>query len=1000
MITPEAFEHTHARHVTDVIRVSLERRGIIGFIDIHGTMNLVEARAQILENVENAPADFQFMLDDGVPVSARQENSQKISYFYPCVKIRECKRSKSVLASPMKSTTGSLGVEFGSVGCSEKVSVYSASGEEFTVWISDDYTFQQLRRDAARYWNVPPAQVALTDAEGCLWPEQARILSLMSIEELNEKKIVLENKAGPTASDTRTTKALARTASTNRISARSQSMSSLSSFRRVLTKVESDTSAITPMGLSKAEMGSSTATALNPVQELWHIFTFYCVNGDSLELECIRAHQFNRLLRDSQVFVGSLTPAMVDIIYTSETKGKPKASGKMSYNEFLNALMKIARTRQKQSSKHLCDSLDEELLFQKLVLDNILPRASRWPVHRWEQHTQQLRQPEIVLFVSKFVDPLLEIFMFYAKAHLVNAASGVKEFYMSYADYQRFVNDFCFANLQVSSVEAAQVCLASCSSPPFHDRSLADEGRSLTAEDLSAAELQEVASSLVSVTSGSASIARVMESAEGIVSYALPEMQVGRICMGFSAFLDMLGRTGLVAFSKTKSIKTIHCLKAVFHHLSRGLTRSRVLEILRNHGTTSMHATKFYSGTVSFNNRFLDMWRYEGSPDYLTGNMLSCTSPTIKDGALSGSTSSLIGGTMNGSARRAMSGSGSSPSIFDDRSGVSGAGRGREALDRLVRTALYQNSADMSPASIMGSDSAASCTMELECDALALNEPSHATSSAELVSQVPGASETTLQASLDENDTLSSSHIAVAPCAPASLQHIDTSSAVESHELVRPAPLQSMPLASKPTALGLVPRREDEERVYQNILLKGGVFKKYGQWGNPHRRYVWCSKEFDALYWRPLNKKHNMTKEGIPVASMLAVLPGNSTRTRYAFMKHLSDGMALIAVYVLRSFCDGDVRSDYACRQVHLPVLLRGGGRPASRPGSRLGSHARSLDASLLVSHEARATQDADRLDPIPQYNRELERSDVYSHALSNTEKRTEELNTSLAWPA
>lgn len=928
MITPEAFEHTHTRHVTDVIRVSLERRGIIGFIDIHGTMNLVEARAQIQENVENAPADFQFMLDDGVPVSARQEHSQKISYFYPCVKIRECKRSKSVLASPMRSTTGSLGVEFGSVGCSEKVSVYSASGEEFTVWISDDYTFQQLRRDAARYWNLPPTQVALTDAEGCLWPEQARILSLMSIEELNEKKIVLENKGGATSADsTRTAKPLARTASTNRISARSQSMSSLSSFRRVLTKADTGTTTTAnPISLSE-EPGTATATlALNPVQELWHIFTFYCVNGDSLELECIRAHQFNRLLRDSQVFVGSLTPAMVDIIYTSETKGKPKASGKMSYNEFLNALMKIARTRQKQSSKHLCDSLDEELLFQKLVLDNILPRASRWPVHRWEQHTQQLRQPEIVLFVSKFVDPLLEIFMFYAKAHLVNAVSGVKEFYMSYADYQRFVNDFCFANLQVSSVEAAQVCLASCSSPPFHDRSLADEGRSLTAEDLSAAELHEVASSLGSVTSGSASIARVMESAEGIVSYALPEMQVGRICMGFSAFLDMLGRTGLVAFSKTKSIKTIHCLKAVFHHLSRGLTRSRVLEILRNHGTTSMHATKFYSGTVSFNNRFLDMWRYEGSPDYLTGNILACPSPAIKDGALSSSTSSLVGGggAMNGSARRAMAGSGSSPSIFDDRSGVSGAGRGREALDRLVRAALYQNSADMSPASIiMGSPVAGSCSMELERDALALNEPSRATATAELGSLEPGFSETALQASQDEIDALSSSHITIASCAPASLQHIDTSTAVESHELIRPASLQVMPLPSKPAALGLVSRREDEERVYQNILLKGGVFKKYGQWGNPHRRYVWCSKEFDALYWRPLNKKHNMAKEGIPVASMLAVLPGNSTRTRYAFMKHLSDGtMALMALSVCLYGADVP---DYACRQVHLPVLLCGG---------------------------------------------------------------------------
>ncbi|KAG6579880.1 uncharacterized protein IUM83_11547 [Phytophthora cinnamomi] len=86
---------------------------------------------------------------------------------------------------------------------------------------------------------------------------------------------------------------------------------------------------------------------------------------------------------------------------------------------------------------------------------------------------------------------------------------------------------------------------------------------------------------------------------------------------------------------------------------------------------------------------------------------------------------------------------------------------------------------------------------------------------------------------------------------------------------------------------------EDEKVFFESILLKGGVFKKYGQWGNPHRRFVWCSKDFDAIYWRPLNKKSNLTKDGITVTSMISVLPGNSARTRYAFMKHLSDDKAL-----------------------------------------------------------------------------------------------------------
>jgi hypothetical protein len=58
-----------------------------------------------------------------------------------------------------------------------------------------------------------------------------------------------------------------------------------------------------------------------------------------------------------------ITPAMAHIIYTSETKGKPQSSlGKMNYDEFLNALVKIALARQrKSSSRHLQRSTDTQV---------------------------------------------------------------------------------------------------------------------------------------------------------------------------------------------------------------------------------------------------------------------------------------------------------------------------------------------------------------------------------------------------------------------------------------------------------------------------------------------------------------------------------------------------------------------------------------------------------------------------------------------------------------
>lgn len=962
MISPDALGRAHKRRVADVIRVALEPRGVIGFIDVDESMSLLDARALICENVENAPSDFQFVLDDGAPVSARQEASQKIANFYPCVKIRACSSSASKSASSTQPSLSATRAGFDSDGESEryqadsssgpsstteKIIVHSSAGDEFSAWISEDYTFQQLRRDASRYWNLPPGQVALTDADGCLWPEQARILSVMTLDELHRKRIVLEHKSAGVASGSSTrVKHLARS--------QSASLSKLSpstSFRYTLLRGDStrgsntlsrtEPAASVASSMSKASASPRSSPPPNAIEELWLIFTLYCVNGDSLELECIKAHQFNKLLRDARLFGGSLTPAIADIIYTSETKGKPQASGKMSYDEFLNALMKISSAKHKVSPKQPArDADDEEQLFQKLVLESILPLASRWPTATWDVHTHKLRQPEIVSFVSKFLEPLLEIFLFYARSHLVSTASGSKEFYMSYADYQRFFTDFAFANLQLSSVDAAQVFLAACSSAPFHAALFSSSS----------------SSSSDAVDPNAAAIQRVLESFDGVVTYAFPETQIGRMCMGVSAFLDALGRIGLVAFAKIKAIKTLHCVKAIFHHLSRGLSRTRVQEILRNHSSTSIHATKFYSGTVAFNNRFLDMWRYEGSPDYLAGSIYSSLdrsssellvassadmAATTSPNAIASMCGSVVGGggTLSPAAspaRRLMMTS----SMFDDRVISSGAGRGREALDRLVRSAFLRSAVDSVNASV--ATAAAVDSVSQSAAPLADHHARVPRSTSPREQQrvfTEQDSDNELQCSeLDRPPTPRSGHrshehhddeggddddavlresvraMAVSQASEQSDSEMIDSlpppplSPLNAHAQVRPmSPVTASAassLSSATAAMHIAPlspmlRREDERVLFESILLKGGVFKKYGQWGNPHRRYVWCAKDFDAVYWRPLNRKNSLSKEGIAIAGVVAVLPGNSTRTRYAFMKHLSDGTRRFALHVL-----------------------------------------------------------------------------------------------------
>lgn len=262
MMSPEAFGRTHKRHVTDIVRVALERKGVIGFIDVHDGMTLLEARTLIWENVEDAPAEFQFVLDDGAPVSARQEGTQKIAYFYPMVRIRELRRgpAPSPLASPRRTTAGVGATKTNmnpSPSSSEKVCVSTASGEEFHVWITDDYTFQQLRRDAARYWNIPGGEVALADGEGCLWPEQAKILSLMSVEDLHNKGIILEYKGGTIAA-----KAPNSVSLKDAMSAATVGRDKRPSARRAVSASALSVSLPPPIGLSRTAQPSISTFAL------------------------------------------------------------------------------------------------------------------------------------------------------------------------------------------------------------------------------------------------------------------------------------------------------------------------------------------------------------------------------------------------------------------------------------------------------------------------------------------------------------------------------------------------------------------------------------------------------------------------------------------------------------------------------------------------------------------------------------------------------------------
>ncbi|KAG9413395.1 hypothetical protein AC1031_012613 [Aphanomyces cochlioides] len=640
MLAPDDVSRS-AWRAKDVVRVSLEQRGVIGFIEVgdltHTTLESV--RPLIRENVEDTPQDFQFVLDGGIPLSRRQEAMHVIADHYPCLKIR---------AMPKKTAKTS------------KVTVVNASGGEFETWVPMEYTFGQLRKDAARYWDLPLHQTSLVDNDGCVWPDEAVMLSLET--EIVEKHIVFTNKA----------------------------------------LLIPDAGAVEDGHLDDRlhRRRHEKFVETNYEERLWYIFTYYCVHGDALDLLTMTAYQFNRFLKDCRLFHSRvLTPAMGDILYAFEGKGKlskqsksktmPRSSsGKLDYDGFLNALLTIA------TRLHMQMNPDDALM--DILVRYIFPNASSWSMHTWRDHKDALNKPDVVRFIARFSPCLLDIFMFYTNQ------PEATDNWITFSDCMRFMQDFRFTELLLTTQECPELFLASC-----HGQS-----------------------SAVDQTTPLAS----------------------RETMTFPAFLDLISRAGLVSLTRHRRLDPLQCVKAVFHHMTRSLRGSRALEIMQNHGPVAIYASRFYAGSVAFNNKFLDMWRIEGSPDYVTGGMPTAA-PTMT--------------------------------------------RGRQSIHHIVH----------SP--------------------------------------------------------------------PSSPDPITTDSAK-----IYPMPLNDI----KPDTLVDSATNDNDGWA---VLRRGAVFRKYGTWSSPHRRFVWLNPEGTHLHWRPLSKPEQLN-EGFALDSIQTVLSGNVESTRYAFMKYLS----------------------------------------------------------------------------------------------------------------
>ena len=99
--------------------------------------------------------------------------------------------------------------------------------------------------------------------------------------------------------------------------------------------------------------------------KLRKIFEYYCQFGERMNINSIKSQKYYKLLSDSLLEDNILNKTRIELIYSSENKHKPQ----MSYETFLNSLIKVAEVKYSKKKEKLTSNQS----LQKLIRENILP---------------------------------------------------------------------------------------------------------------------------------------------------------------------------------------------------------------------------------------------------------------------------------------------------------------------------------------------------------------------------------------------------------------------------------------------------------------------------------------------------------------------------------------------------------------------------------------------------------------------------------------------------
>jgi len=317
-------------------------------------------------------------------------------------------------------------------------------------------------------------------------------------------------------------------------------------------------------------------------QELWNIFTFYTLHGNPLDPEHIRASQFVKLAKDTQIVGASgLTEADVNVVYTAEVtqlRASGDAKRKMNFNDFLTALMKLS-VRVYPRAKTVDDA------FQQLLMDNILPSAARRCPDAVEMF---LENEDVRKLFDYYRDALEQIFSFYATSDKRTAAVIAKPGYG-----------------------------ASTGAVSFSGRSPSRAAKSVNSMKgaLGYNEFLKLAADFDLSNSVILSTIEIGDIYLSSIKAIEPDSTIRKLA--FLEFWEALVRCALVAYSKISGSTVIDKIRGLFLYMWRSMHRS-VPMAFADRRNISTYAGDLLAGAMLFNKRFTAQWLADGRRDYLS----------------------------------------------------------------------------------------------------------------------------------------------------------------------------------------------------------------------------------------------------------------------------------------------------------------------------------------------------------------------------------------------